>query len=742
MDYTTSPDYGVAANGQRLHQDDKSPTTVISRRDLNMLIWSLMEVLKAAGISGKEFSPGDPDSYQRLLRSMRTLFADAPATAAAIEALMDGQVAGLVGFPTRADMDASLAYPDSTIALVTNDTAPENNSYYRKVGDSGAGHWAMSDYPSQAVIADLQNRLATAESQTVVLQVADVDGFVFVQMLKDGTLETPGLRLGPRILANDTFGFEAATGAALRMVDSEGFWVDVVGDDGRLVGSLETGRPDGVRVVDSEGFFVQLLDPAGNPVDTGREVLDIETYGARNSRNLAASVSTKTAVNSTVAALTWNYTHFAVYGQSLSDGWETWPALSRASRYASNVMVGGSVRPITDDGPFDPVGGNAAFQPMVAVVQEAAQGGLLSDAQVASLQRGDPARGETPIEGALNFAKRLHNQRAGLLDDADRCFVATSSGVGGRTIEQLTKGASPDLWRRLVTAVQLARDQAVGAGKSYGIGAFIWIQGEWNYGPGAGGDTSKAGYKAKLAQLWQDFRADCVTGIAGQNTAPALIMYQTGAGYTRDDNDLSIGMAQWEFCRENSGCYLATPVYPFTDKGGHLDANGSRWFGLQIGKVLHRVVELRQDWKPLSPRSAVAAGRVVSIDFHVPEPPLQFSMPYNASTAVDYDDKGFTVLDNGGRVPIASVRIVLDTIVEITCTRDFVGQVKVRYADKTYHEGNGCLCDSDATVSPDLYEYEAGRGFYPEANVAALVGKPYPLNNWCIAFSIDPAAAF
>lgn len=57
MDYTTSPDYGVAANGQRLHQDAKSPATVISRRDLNMLIWSLMEVLKAAGISGKEFSP-------------------------------------------------------------------------------------------------------------------------------------------------------------------------------------------------------------------------------------------------------------------------------------------------------------------------------------------------------------------------------------------------------------------------------------------------------------------------------------------------------------------------------------------------------------------------------------------------------------------------------------------------------------------------------------------------------------
>ncbi|WP_253196250.1 hypothetical protein [Burkholderia cenocepacia] len=357
MDYTTSPDYGVAANGQRLHQDAKSPATVISRRDLNMLIWSLMEVLKAAGISGKEFSPGDPDSYQRFLRSLRRLFADAPATAAAIEALTDGQVAGLIGFPTRAEMDANLAYPDNTIALVTNDADPANNSYFRKVGESGTGSWVMSDYPSQATIEDLQNRLATAESQTVVLQVADVDGFVFVQMLQDGTLETPGLRLGPRVLANDTFGMESGTEAALRMVDADGFWIDVVGDDGKLPGALETGRADGVRVVDSEGFYVELLDPAGNAIGHGRVDRDNEVYGARNSRNLALSAAVKSTLNSIVCPWAWDYNHIAFYGQSLEASYETWPALSRVSRYASNVMVGGSVRPVTDTGAFDPVGG-------------------------------------------------------------------------------------------------------------------------------------------------------------------------------------------------------------------------------------------------------------------------------------------------------------------------------------------------------------------------------------------------
>ncbi|WP_253192495.1 hypothetical protein [Burkholderia cenocepacia] len=99
--------------------------------------------------------------------------------------------------------------------------------------------------------------------------------------------------------------------------------------------------------------------------------------------------------------------------------------------------------------------------------------------------------------GAVNFAKRLHNQRVGKLDDASRYFVATSSGVGGRTIEALSKGAEPDLWRRLVGAVQLARDNATAAGKTYGIGAFVWIQGEWNYDPAIGGGHDERGLQSK-----------------------------------------------------------------------------------------------------------------------------------------------------------------------------------------------------------------------------------------------------
>jgi hypothetical protein len=45
------------------------------------------------------------------------------------------------------------------------------------------------------------------------------------------------------------------------------------------------------------------------------------------------------------------------------------------------------------------------------------------------------------------------------------------------------------------------------------------------------------------------------------------------------------------------------------------------------------------------------------------------------------------------------------------------------------------LRDSDGTQAVDLYEYSAGSGQYPEANIPELVGRPYPLWNWCVAFS-------
>ncbi|MCL7680070.1 sialate O-acetylesterase, partial [Klebsiella pneumoniae] len=82
-----------------------------------------------------------------------------------------------------------------------------------------------------------------------------------------------------------------------------------------------------------------------------------------------------------------------------------------------------------------------------------------------------------------------------------------STGVNGRSIEQLSLGATPELYQRPLQAVQQVKALADKEGVSYSIGAIIWIQGEWNYQK-RDGSNDKATYKANLEKLYNDMVAD------------------------------------------------------------------------------------------------------------------------------------------------------------------------------------------------------------------------------------------
>lgn len=55
-----------------------------------------------------------------------------------------GQGSGMLGYATKAGLDADLAHADGTMATVTNDPTPANNGAYRKSGASGSGSWILS----------------------------------------------------------------------------------------------------------------------------------------------------------------------------------------------------------------------------------------------------------------------------------------------------------------------------------------------------------------------------------------------------------------------------------------------------------------------------------------------------------------------------------------------------------------------------------------------------------------------
>jgi hypothetical protein len=242
-----------------------------------------------------------------------------------------------------------------------------------------------------------------------------------------------------------------------------------------------------------------------------------------------------------------------------------------------------------------------------------------------------------------------------------------------------------------------------------------------------------------LQRFRRDFNTDVVDGIAGQALPPALFLYQTGGAYASDEQ--AIPMAQLDLALAEPGVFLATPVYPVTSKGGHLDANGYRWLGAQFGKVMHRVLTRGEAWLPLHPRRIVASGRTVMISFHVPAPPLAWGRPFAGHRAVDVPERGFTALDEAGPIGIEQVALAGPDAVALTLARAPGAGAALRYADTTRHGGRGALHDSDATVADDTYEYDATTGHYPTADIADLVGRPYPLQNWCVAFNlpIEPA---
>ena len=49
-------------------------------------------------------------------------------------------------------------------------------------------------------------------------------------------------------------------------------------------------------------------------------------------------------------------------------------------------------------------------------------------------------------------------------------------------------------------------------------------------------------------------------------------------------------MAQLEVSNTRDDTFMFGPSYPYTDKNGHLDSNGYRWFGNKIAQVYKHVV--------------------------------------------------------------------------------------------------------------------------------------------------------
>ncbi|HHF8319429.1 TPA: hypothetical protein ACPT2K_000115 [Klebsiella pneumoniae] len=667
-------------------------------------------------------------------------------------------------FPTleaaQADADAGNIPVGSTAYYRSSD---DSALAVEVINNAGALQPTGRKMPSQKTVDDL---LKHVETTNLIFQLVDILGYRQFYALTSGEFGTAktiikpdGIELeGYSLTVSDDNGIyiENILGQRVVLADENGnvaprslraardgsFGTDsaMVSGAGLSFNSgdsrIDITGPEFLKVTDFLGRSKTIIDASGNPVGggSGGGITLQDRINILNVENLSYYSKVRSRYNADIERLVFALSMIIWYGQSLSTNQEGYPALSKTP-YSNlgNLMLGKSPRPNTRTGAgFTPVG-SAILNPLKAVVQSGDGSYVMSDADVAALPAGSGNEGEGAV-AAVNMLRMLFLRQAALLTDPSRLLVLASCGVNGRTVEALSKGADPELYNRIREAVSKIKAIADGESKTFGIGAFCFLQGEWNYNPGYGGDYTREGYKAKVRQLYSDVIADFCAG----QRPPAMFTYQTGGTYTIDTYELAIGMAQLDMATEGGNIYGVCPSYPFPNKdSGHLTSNGYRWMDMFFGKVMFRVLVLGEGWEPLHCTGVEVQDDYALLNYAVPYPPLQWGTPYDGRTAKTYADKGYRATDANGALDVTAAEIVADTVVKLTFSRRVSGTIKIWYADKTSHNGNGCLKDSDPFLATENYVYTAGSGQYADENIPELVDKPYPLENWAWAQIIE-----
>jgi hypothetical protein len=270
---------------------------------------------------------------------------------------------------------------------------------------------------------------------------------------------------------------------------------------------------------------------------------------------------------------------------------------------------------------------------------------------------------------------------------------------------------------------------AAAVGKTYGIGAIMITHGE--------ADAGNLSYESDLVQLWSDYNADLPldTGQSTTTRIPMLVSQQssnpTSAGSTSASS-----IAQWQVGVDHPGdiiCIGPKYQYPYVqDSSGfiHLSAHGYELLGEKYGQVFFERVVKGSDWQPLQPTSGTVAGKIITLHFHVPVPPLVWNdfPPPHTGDSPWAQGRGFELRAASASHAIDSVAIVPPDMVQITSHDDLSGlAVVVSYAATT----DGVAM----TTATGNGTYRWGQLSDSDPFVGSVTGVPQP--NPCVAFTMS-----
>jgi hypothetical protein len=411
----------------------------------------------------------------------------------------------------------------------------------------------------------------------------------------------------------------------------------------------------------------------------------------------------------------WDWVGVVGTGQSLSVGAQGTPLLATTQPYHNLKLSLGTGAAW----PLDPMSSTLSMVPLVEPIRSPAQ--TYPSAYPLNVY------GETPHTAMANQITALVQQTS---SGSDLVTVHTVVGESGQGITVINKAAmemnsgATSMGRAyagtLFEASAISR-LATAAGKTYGIGAIVITHGET--------DTGNTGYEAALVQLWTDYNADLKARTGQTIGIPMLVSQQHSVPAGRGSTSAAT-IAQWHVGVSHEGSIVCSGPkyqYPYFTDAVHLTSRGYDLLGEKYGEVFFQKVVLGNDWQPVQPLSASRAGNVVTVQFHVPVPPLAWDDALPSPHPTGYPQwtsgRGFEVVAGGSPVTIDSVEISGDTV-RISCATDVTaGTVTVSYA----HTADGAAMPGGT----------ARWGHLRDSDPIVGTTTQLPQPNYCVSFSMS-----
>jgi hypothetical protein len=277
-----------------------------------------------------------------------------------------------------------------------------------------------------------------------------------------------------------------------------------------------------------------------------------------------------------------------------------------------------------------------------------------------------PAYGQSPCS-ATCWALADQDLVAGVDSPGYHAYTAWE---GGQPLSSFVAGTNN--WNNMMAAAAGGAYVAGAYGRTYEVGATIFIQGE-------GGPAGVATYKAQFDSLIDSFRP-AIKSAAGMATDPPFIFVQTNSTDTAVTTaGVELAQLQVGIERLGTGVILAGPMYqcPIFEEVGD-DIHASNPGRLLLGDLLALAKNIGSSFVPLYPTTATRAGAVVELTFAVPANGLSWDTTWIGAAA----NKGFRAFKNSdnSEQTITNVQIVGANKVQITLSADPGSAVKVWYA--------------------------------------------------------------